>query len=232
MCGRFVRVPGTKEIMSAFSVSMDLTSRPFSPSYNVAPSHLVPVVVGSNHRVVEDAVWGFLAPWKGQNSLVINARVESVFEKPTFRRFTTGGRCVIPLSGYYEWLTNEETKSRLGLGKGKHPFFISAEEGSSLRHHSMMAAAGLLSRERDERRCVMLTQLANSSIGHIHDRMPLLLDQRGVREWLGESNAPNLEVILGASEIALQSSQASHEVNSVRNNSPRLLEPDLPDTLF
>lgn len=232
MCGRFVRVPGTKEIMSAFSVSKDMTARPYAPSYNVAPSHMVPIVFGSDERVVEDSLWGFLAPWKGHHSLVINARVESVFDKPTFRRFTAGGRCVIPMSGYYEWLTNEETKTRLGLGKGKHPFFISASEGSSLRHGTLLAAAGLVSHEGDAPRCVMLTQSANSSIGHIHERMPVLLDGDGLEEWLGKSTAPDLAVVLGASEDALQSAQASREVNSVRNNSPRLLEADAPETLF
>jgi putative SOS response-associated peptidase YedK len=218
--------------MSAFSVSRDLTTRPFVPSYNVAPSHVVPVVFGSAERAVEEAVWGFLAPWKGPNSLVINARVESVLDKPTFRRFTAGGRCVIPLSGYYEWLTNEETKSRLGLGKGKHPFFISVDEDSPLRHDSMMAAAGLLSHERDEPRCVMLTRAANPSIEHIHDRMPLLLDQRGLEEWLGDNSFPDLEGILEASDVELRSSLASRRVNSVRNNSSDLLEPDAPETLF
>jgi len=79
---------------------------------------------------------------------------------------------------------------------------------------------------------VMLTQSANSSIGHIHERMPVLLDGDGLEEWLGKSTAPDLAVVLGASEDTLQSAQASREVNSVRNNSPRLLEADAPETLF
>lgn len=218
--------------MSAFSVQKDSTTYPLRPSYNVAPSHIVPIVSGSVIRDLEETVWGFLAPWKGPNQLVKNARVESVFEKPTFRRFTAGGRCVIPMSGYYEWLTNEETNSRLGLGSGKHPFFISAQEGSPLRHDSLLAAAGLVSREHGEQRCVILTRSANASVAHIHDRMPVLLDQRGVGEWLSVSTEPEMGIVLGAGDEELRSSRASRDVNSVRNNSPRLLEPDAPETLF
>lgn len=232
MCGRFVRIPGTKEIVSAFALEKDLTSHSFSPSYNVAPSHLIPVVLGRQERLLEDALWGFLAPWRGPSSLVINARVESVFEKTTFRRFTAEGRCAIPMTGYYEWMTNEETKTHLGLGKGKHPFFISADHGSPLRHDGMMAAAGLISREGGERRCVMLTREANNSVVEIHDRMPVLLDVRGLEEWLGKSTGPDLDVVLGAGDVALHSVRASRGVNSVRNNSPRLLEADAPETLF
>lgn len=232
MCGRFVRVPGTAEIMSAFGVTEDHSTVSWKPSYNVAPSQYVPVVSGLRERVMESAIWGFHAAWKGPTSLVINARVESVWEKPTFKRFTSGGRCVIPLTGYYEWLTNVETKHRLGLGAGKHPFFITAAEGSPLRHGSLLAAAGLISHERNERRCVMLTRSANASVTEIHDRMPLLLDADAMGEWLGESPAPDMGLVLAASEDALQSRRVSRAVNSVRNDSPQLLEPDEPETLF
>ena len=232
MCGRFVRVPGTSEIMSAFDVGQDMSPIAWKPSYNVAPSQIIPVLSGGAQRVLEGATWGFLAPWKGTGSLVINARVETVFEKPTFRRFTSSGRCVIPLTGYYEWLTNDETKTRLGVGPGKHPFFIRADERSPLRHGAMLGAAGLISREQGESRCVMLTRAANRSVVEIHDRMPLLLDGMAMGEWLGESSMPDLDVVMAASEVDLQASRASRLVNSVRNNSPSLLEPDEPDTLF
>lgn len=232
MCGRFVRVPGTSEIMSAFHVGQDISPIAWKPSYNVAPSQIIPIVSGGVQRVLEGATWGFHAPWKGSGSLVINARVETVLEKPTFRRFTSGGRCVIPLTGYYEWLTNDETKSRLGLGPGKHPFFIRADVRSPLRHGAMLGAAGLISREKGESRCVMLTRAANGSVVEIHDRMPLLLDEIAMGEWLDPSSMPDLDRVVAASEVELQASPASHLVNSVRNNSPRLLEPDEPETLF
>lgn len=232
MCGRFVRVPGTAEIMAAFGVGADRSAVAWKSSYNVAPSQRIPVVSVDDERVLDRAVWGFLAPWKGPSSLVINARVESVFDKRMFRRFTSGGRCVIPLSGYYEWLTNEETRSGLGLGKGKHPFFITAGDDSPLRHGSMLGAAGLISREEGESRCVMLTRAASRSVVGIHDRMPLLLDGAAMGEWLGPTPMPDLDLVMAASEADLQATLASRAVNSVRNDSPRLLEPDEPETLF
>ncbi|MFM8866696.1 MAG: SOS response-associated peptidase [Ilumatobacteraceae bacterium] len=232
MCGRFVRVPSTTEIMTAFEVQTDRSEVTWKPSYNVAPSQRIPIVSGHHPRLLDCAVWGFHAPWKGPTSLVINARVESVFEKRTFRRFTSEGRCVIPLSGYYEWLTNEETKQDLGLGKGKFPFYITADDDSPLRHGSMMAAAGLISREDGESRCVLLTRSANQSIAWIHDRMPLLLDLEAMGEWLGPSPMPEIGTVVAASEVDLLATRASRSVNSVRNNSASLLEADEPDTLF
>ena len=232
MCGRFVRVPGKDELMTAFAVKKDLTTHHLSPTYNVAPSHLIPIIGGQSERLLEDACWGFRAPWKGPSSLVINARVESVFEKPTFRRFTAEGRCVIPMSGYYEWMTNAETKANLGLGRGKYPYFISADHGSPLSHDGMVAAAGLISREGNERRCVLLTREANESVVDIHDRMPVLLDRRALGEWLGSSIIPDLDIVLGAGGAPLRSVRASSGVNNVRNDSPRLLEADAPETLF
>ena len=232
MCGRFVRVPSVDEIVSTFRIEENLLDRDLRPSYNVAPSHAVPIVGQGEPRALSLAVWGFSAPWKGAGALVINARVETVFEKQSFRAHTAEGRCAIPMSGYYEWLTNADTKTRLGVGKRKVPFYIDAAEASPLRHGHMLVAAGLVRRDSSDSRCVMLTTTANDSVRQIHDRMPVLLDAGGLEEWLSGRSIPEMDIVLGGSINTLESSQASTRVNSVANNDPSVLEPDPPATLF
>jgi putative SOS response-associated peptidase YedK len=232
MCGRFVRVASVAEIVDSFDIVENDIERELRPSYNVAPSHMIPVVLQSQPRSLSEAVWGFKAPWKGAGALVINARVETVFEKQSFRSQTAAHRCVIPMSGYFEWLTNVATKSSLGVGRTKIPFFINAADDSPLKHRNLLAAAGLLRTDGEGSRCVMLTTAANESVSSIHDRMPVLLDARGLTEWLSERATPSMFDVLGGSTYPLDSMRASTRANSVSNNDPSVLEPDPPTTLF
>lgn len=232
MCGRFVRIARTSEIVDIFGVDQNLVDRELQPSYNVAPSHLIPVISQGRVRKLHLASWGFSAAWKGTNAVVINARAETVFVKQTFRHHTTQERCVIPMSGYYEWLTNETTKTRLGAGKRKIPYFIHATDGSPVNHGSMLAAAGLVRVFNDKPQCVMLTTAANGSVRSIHDRMPVLLGSGGIDEWLSESGVPLMDAVLSGALCELTFARASMRVNSAANNDDSLLQEDSPTTLF
>lgn len=232
MCGRFVRVAKVAEIIESFGIVENDIARELRPCYNVAPSHIIPVVEQGQPRSVSEAKWGFKAPWKGAGALVINARVETVFEKQSFRSQISANRCVIPMSGYFEWLTNEATKSSLGVGRTKIPFYIKAADGSPLSHGILLAAAGLVRTDDEGSRCVMLTTAANESVSSIHDRMPVLLDAKGLAEWLSERPIPSMDDVLEGGSCTLVSLRASTRVNSVSNNDPSVLDPDPPTTLF
>jgi putative SOS response-associated peptidase YedK len=201
-------------------------------NYNIAPSQSVPILGQGEPRRLRLSTWGFPAPWKGAGSLVINARTETVFEKKTFRDHTSVGRCAIPMSGYYEWLTNQVTKREQDVGREKVPYFITANPGSPLWHGEFLVVAGLERRESQSSSCVMLTRVANDSVQSIHDRMPLLLDRHGLDEWLGGATSPNMSVVAAACSARLTSRRVSTRVNSVRNNGARLLEDDTPPSLF
>jgi putative SOS response-associated peptidase YedK len=225
-------VTTVEELIGSFDVAENLIESEIRPSYNVAPTHLLPIIGQGRPRVLSLAAWGFSAPWKGSSALVINARVETVFEKRTFRGHTAADRCVIPMSGYYEWLTNESTRTKLGVGKGKVPYCIRASDGSPIRHKRLIVAAGLRSNASEGSRCVMLTTAANESIESIHDRMPVLLDSDGLAEWLSERSVPSMDAVLQGSSYPLEFSRSSTRVNSVSNDDPSILEPDPPTTLF
>lgn len=231
MCGRFVRVPSVEEIASSFVASHEERVDAYSPGYNVAPSQMIPVVTGGDNRRVADSVWGIAAAWK-PSTMVINARMETIHEKPMFKHLIGRGRCIVPMSGYYEWLTNEQTKRSMNLGSGKIPFFITAAPGSPLVHGRLLAAAGLLRNVDGRSSCVLLTRRANESVSNIHDRMPVLLDEEAIDEWLSTTEHPEIGLLEACGPYDLAPRRANTRVNNVRNQGPDLLEPEEPETLF
>lgn len=223
MCGRFVRMASAHDIVHAYGAT-DRGER-ISPSYNVAPSH--PILAIRNEDSERSAFvprWGFQARWKGPSSLVINARIEGVHERPLFRNLVQSHRCVIPLSGYYEWVTNDQTLDSLGRPRKKVPFYISSgavQAGEALT----LSAAGLWRREEDTQSAVMLTTAAVPSLSRIHDRMPVLLSVEQVDMWLGDESAIDWEALSRQRDSELVATRVRSDVNSTRNNSPNLLTP-------
>jgi putative SOS response-associated peptidase YedK len=162
---------------------------------------------------------------------MINARMESVTEKPAFRQAFAKRRCLLPADGYYEWYATEQTTK---AGKPvKQPFFIHPSDGS------VMAMAGLYEIWRDPTRdeddpqrfrwsCTVLTTTAEDAVGHIHDRMPLLVEPERYAAWLDPGQAdPELlrSLLVPAAPGRLEAYPVSTSVNNVRNNGPELLEP-------
>jgi putative SOS response-associated peptidase YedK len=162
---------------------------------------------------------------------MINARMETVHEKPAFRRAFAARRCLLPADGYFEWYpTEQKTKAGKPL---KQPFFIRPADGG------VMAMAGLYEIWRDPTRaeddpqrflwtCTVLTTTAEDSVGHIHDRMPLLVEPDRYDGWLDPSNA-NVDdlkrLLVPAAPGRLEAYPVSTAVNSVRNNGPELVDP-------
>jgi putative SOS response-associated peptidase YedK len=260
MCGRYASSRRPEDLAEEFEIDRstltETVAEPLSPDYNVAPTKEVYAVVerpgGPDHGTGEDRRtapeaqrqlrvlrWGLVPFWAKDPSIgnrMVNARMETVGEKPAFRQAFAKRRCLVPADGYYEWYpTEQKTKAGKPL---KQPFFIRPKDGS------VLAMAGLYEIWRDPTRadddperfrwtCTVLTTSAEDELGRIHDRMPLLVEPDRYAAWLDPArNDPDglRELLVPAAPGRLEAYPVSTEVNSVRNNGPQLVEPVPLDT--
>ncbi|WP_408898943.1 SOS response-associated peptidase [Nocardioides sp. R1-1] len=248
MCGRYASSRSPEDLAEEFEVLDPRLERAIPPSWNVAPTDEVYAVMeraprDEDGRRAEEPVrqlralrWGLVPSWAKDASIgsrMINARMETVAEKPAFRRAFAARRCIVPADGYFEWY---ETQRRTAKGKPvKQPFFITSGDGSSL------AMAGLYEIWRDPAKpedaadrfrwtCTILTTEATDDLGRIHDRMPLLVEPERRAEWLDpRTPADDLPGLLGLLRPAQQTGLAAYPVSTavgnVANNGPELVEP-------
>lgn len=179
MCGRFVTIIPYDELKKIFDLVENAAYT--EPRYNVAPTQHVPVVRGTDHgNVLCDMKWGLIPSWSKDSAIAshtINARCETVAEKPSFRHAIKYSRCIVPISGFYEW-------SHTG-GK-KIPNYIYMSD------HSTMSLAGIWehwkSAEGQEIETFsILTTASNSLIRPLHDRMPVILQPADYGLWLSKN---------------------------------------------
>jgi putative SOS response-associated peptidase YedK len=168
---------------------------------------------------------------------MINARIETVAEKPAYRRAFERRRCLLPADGYYEWYaTDQLTAKGLSTSKGrrrKQPFFIRPRDGG------VLAMAGLYEIWRDPTKAdddpdrfrwttTVLTTSAEDSLGHIHDRMPLMLEPSAYDAWLDPTSNDRdqlLGLLTPAAPGRLEAFPVPSLVSNVQNNGPELVEP-------
>ncbi len=243
MCGRYAASRSPDDLVEEFEVEhVDVRER-LEPDYNVAPTDPVPAVLTRPPRGRRDDPpvrqlvalrWGLVPSWAKDpkiGSRMINARMESVADKPAFRKAFARRRCLLPADGYFEWY---ETERRTAKGKPvKQPFFIRPRDGGSL------AMAGLYEIWRDPNRAdddpdafrwtsTVLTTKAEDDLGHLHDRMPLLVEPQRWERWLDpglQGDADLLDLLVPAAPGRLEAYPVSTEVNSVANNGRQLLDP-------
>ena len=147
MCGRYAQSLGADEIVHSFSLDGSTLDKSLPLNWNIAPTNEIYIIKNeSNSMILDSASWGVIAPWqkslsdaRASQSHAINARSESIHEKPTFRHAFRMSRCLIPATGYYEWAT------ALGIYPPKQPFFISRKDGKQL------AIAGIWSSWQSEK---------------------------------------------------------------------------------
>ncbi len=178
--------------------------------------------------------WGLVPFWAKDvkiGSRMINARAETVAEKPAFRRAFARRRCLLPADGYYEWQSMP--------GAAKQPMYITRGDGRSL------AFAGLYELWRDPAvgrddedawlwTATVITTSAPDELGMIHDRMPMIIDPTSWGDWLDPANSEvaDLRALLAPAAVSgLTTYPVSTEVNSVRNNGPQLIEPISGDSV-
>lgn len=220
MCGRFTLTQTAEAIAEAF----DLDEVPrFVPGYNIAPTQPVPVIrLGSGkQRQFDYLYWGLIPSWAkdiSMGSRMINARVETVTEKPSFRTAFKRRRCLIAADGFYEWQRQDSKKQ---------PYYF------HLNDHSIFGFAGLWeqwhSPAGDEiQSCTILTKAANSVVKPIHDRMPIILTPDLYDDWLDlkrETAADLLPLLDRHLDDEMQSYAVGLQVNSPSNDSPACIEP-------
>jgi putative SOS response-associated peptidase YedK len=248
MCGRYASSRRPQDLVEEFEIDRSEVKETLVPDYNVAPTKPVYAVLERPPRPSADEEradlpperqlrvlsWGLVPSWAKDPSIgnrMINARMESVAEKPAYKKAFAVRRCLLPADGYYEWYaTSQKTKAGKPL---KQPFFIHPADGS------VMAMAGLYEIWRDPTRseddpnrfrwtCTVLTTSAEDDLGHIHDRMPLLVEKDRYAAWLDPTvSEPEdlLSLLVPAAPGRLEAYPVSTEVNSVKNNGPELLEP-------
>jgi putative SOS response-associated peptidase YedK len=205
MCGRYTIKTPLHVIADLFEVETEL---PFVPHYNVAPTQEVPVVRlnKEHHRELVMMRWGLVPFWakdpKIGNSL-INARVESVTEKPAFKNAFQRRRCLVAADGFYEWKKDE--------GK-KQPYWIYLKNGEPF------AFAGLWEHWKSEEKSItsftILTTTPNAFTAELHDRMPVILPKEAYDVWLN-GDAKDVSTILKPFEA---SEMAAHPVSTVMNS--------------
>jgi putative SOS response-associated peptidase YedK len=254
MCGRYASARQRIELLEEFSVQRDRVTEPLAPDYNIAPTKPVYAVLSRAGRQEDSADqedtgrqedtgaagvarelrvvrWGLVPSWAKDVSIgsrLINARAETVSEKPAYRRAFAKRRCLLPADGYYEWQVLE------GAGKkAKQPFFIHRADGGPL------AFAGLYELWRDRAvpdgdpdawlwSATIITTSAPDELGQIHDRMPMVISPGSWADWLDPANndVSDLRALLAPAVAGgLDSYPVSTTVNSVRNNGPELIEP-------
>lgn len=221
MCGRYVITLPPEAMARLFKVQGRIPN--FGPTYNASPGQHLPILrlsADGRTREIVLARWGLVPAWsRGPDARfsMINARVETVADKPAFRAPFRRQRCVVPADGFYEW------KPEKG---GKRPYYISATNGEPL------AFAGLWDRwsapdgTAIESYTIIVTD-ANASIRPIHERMPVILSPESHESWLGEtpSSLNDIERCLRPSgDDALQAWPVSRDVNRPSNDYPQLVE--------
>jgi len=234
-----VRKTGALEIAHAFS-AVD-SGQHLALNFNISPTSDVFALRANGGEVRLDVMsWGLVPSWAkdvSRAASLINARSESVAEKPSFRNLISRHRCVMPMNAYYEW------KPMKVAGKAmKQPFAFFPGKDSAYDHDSHFAVASLWSTWRDGEgseltTCVALTTEANDRVSQVHNRMPVLLTKDGVAQWLSDDVVAPLHLANGIPDDAVEYLAVSTDVNNARNHGPQLLEPitlaeETPENLF
>ena len=227
MCGRFVQVSSPELLAERFGVE-ELTAPTREPSYNVAPRATVYGVRDraeetGRRRYLSELRWGLIPSWAKDPKVgdrMINARADSLAEKPAYERAFRRHRCLVPAEGFYEWQRG---------GARKQPMFIHRRDGEPMAFAGLWAAWRNGGEADDDwiRSCTIVTTGANATVAPLHDRMPVVLEERDWDRWL-DPDAPDLDALARllrpASDDLLIAYPVGTAVNSAGNNGPHLVE--------
>lgn len=228
MCGRYAATANPDELVEEFEISFvaDEMAEVARPRFNIAPTDLVPGVLerasgddGLTRKLVP-LRWGLVPSWaKVPGSTMINARVETLTEKPAYRKAAAARRCLLPAVGYYEWRAETPEGAPRPV---KQPYFLYPQTGLFVMaglYEFWKGPEGWLSST------TIITTEATDELGWVHDRMPMTVPRDAWDEWLdpGLTNA-TVAVALLRTPISLGHRRVSRAVNSVRNDGPQLIE--------
>jgi len=205
MCGRYVNTKKIDEIEKKFNIDrQENIELSINPSYNISPTQYSPVIVqNSSKRIIKNMHWGLIPSWskdKKFSSNLINARLETIKEKPSFKNLVNTNRCIVVANGYYEWTQTDN---------GKQPFFIHNND-------EFIPMAALWTQWQDIISFTIITKSADASIKTIHHRMPLILDDNCIELYLDHNIS--FDQSYKISESLLKYHKVSSIVNSPANN--------------
>lgn len=222
MCGRFTLTASFTEIIQRFEIDAAIQEELYNPNYNVAPSQSVLAVINDGiHNRLGYLRWGLIPPWSKDLKIgykMINARSETLTEKPSYRNAFKKKRCLIIADSFYEWKRHED--------KTKTPMRI------KLKDNDLFAMAGLWETWKSPEgesihSCSVITTKPNNLVKDIHDRMPVILNPEEEKIWLDPSldNTTQLsELLRPLPEDLMEAYEVSSLVNSPKNNSIDLVQ--------
>lgn len=218
MCGRFTLAARPEELLEGF-LDYKPPEEPPTPRYNIAPTQQALVIPNDGSDQMQRMRWGLVPFWAKDVSIgsrMINARSETIQEKPAFRHAFKKKRCLVPADGFYEWRTE---------GKAKQPFHITVKDGKPFAMAGLWEAWG----PKDEeplRTFTILTTSANDLVRSLHDRMPVILPHEAWKRWLDPATEPEAlrDLLVSYPAEAMSLRPVSTTVNSVKNDSPACLQ--------
>lgn len=220
MCGRFTLTVDPEELMERFH--LDAAEAITAPRYNVAPTQDVAVVLSESPNRLSVAKWGLIPSWAkdpGIGARMINARAETLPEKPSFRTAFKKRRCLVLADGFFEWRKEQD-------GKTKTPMYMRLQDGEAF------AFAGLYElwkspEGQDVRSCTIVTCEPNALLQTIHNRMPVILPRDAEAEWL-DASTPAIALMAMLTPYPAERMQAvavSKRVNSPANDDASVIVP-------
>jgi putative SOS response-associated peptidase YedK len=250
MCGRYASFTESQDLADDLAIAeIAEDARVLPPSWNVAPTDDVRIVVerprridgkntGEITRSLRLARWGLVPSWAKDPSIgarMINARSETLLDKPAFAKPLGARRCLLPADGYYEWRKLPRPDGAPARAKiPKQPYWIHPDDGG------VAALAGLYEFWRDRSRAdddperwlvsaTVITTAASTDLEHIHDRMPVVLPRTAWDAWLDPAvdGVEAMDLVTGT-QVPMVTRAVADAVGSVRNNRPSLVDPD-PD---
>jgi putative SOS response-associated peptidase YedK len=244
MCGRYATTASTSDLVAAFDAALaeDDAAKLGTPSYNVAPTTTVPTILERAERLSSDESddepevrrqlralrWGLVPSWAKDPSIgsrMINARSETLTEKPSFKRAAAKRRCILPAAGFFEWTKGEDGK--------KLPFFLHDPDAPILGFAGLYELWPDPGKAKDDPdrwwwTTTVITRPAADALGHIHDRTPVIVTPDMRDDWLdcssGKADVAR-DLLAALPEPHLVPYRVSTDVNSVRNNRADLIEP-------
>lgn len=219
MCGRYTytQIPELDEDAVVFPSGNKI---PLIPRYNIAPTNYAPVIIQQAPRKIHFYRWGLIPHWAKDEKMggkLINARSETLLEKPSFRDSVQKHRCLVPADSFYEWKKSTGGKQPFRIGTTDfHPFYMAgltsewcAQDGSLIHTYTI------------------LTTLANEMMEGLHDRMPVILDKAQAVKWLSPTRDPSLlieELCQPYLSERMEAYPVSSLVGNVRNDDEGLIE--------
>ncbi len=222
MCGRFVLTANPEVIQQQFD--LDTPPKGVQARYNIAPTQPVGVITNDNPGEMDYFNWGLIPSWSKDPSIgsrMINARGETVHEKPSFRSAFKRRRCLIPANGFYEWS---------GKPKQKKPYFV------HLKNQELFAFAGLWEVWHGPegeiiKSCTIITTEPNELVKPLHNRMAVIVEKEGYDLWLSPDELPAealRPLLRGYDADKMDVYEVSKVVNNVRNDTPECIVPVVP----